>query len=205
MTFWKISDTRMNCLITQAEIEALGYTLEELTQDKERTEQFLNLLLQKGKEVLGMQMDSAIQSFYGAFLPDRSLLLSISCDMTETEAPGRVGVRPGIPGADAEEEGPVLTYQIIFPTLDSAIRFCTIFGAGKAEQSRLYEEDKLYYLMVDFPNTEEGRKCAQGIVSAAEFGGVVEKDSISELYLKEHERNLIEEHAVEKLCEMDSV
>ena len=170
----------MNCLITQAEIEALGYTLEELTQDKERTEQFLNLLLQKGKEVLGMQMDSAIQSFYGAFLP-------------------------GIPGADAEEEGPVLTYQIIFPTLDSAIRFCTIFGAGKAEQSRLYEEDKLYYLMVDFPNTEEGRKCAQGIVSAAEFGGVVEKDAISELYLKEHERNLIEEHAVEKLCEMDSV
>ena len=32
MTFWKVSDTRMNCLITEAEIAALGYSLEDLTQ-----------------------------------------------------------------------------------------------------------------------------------------------------------------------------
>ena len=51
MTFWKVSDTRMNCLITEAEIAALGYSLEDLTQDRERTEEFLNLLLKKGKEV----------------------------------------------------------------------------------------------------------------------------------------------------------
>ena len=37
MTFWKVSDTRMNCLITEAEIAALGYSLEDLTQDRERT------------------------------------------------------------------------------------------------------------------------------------------------------------------------
>ena len=47
MTFWKVSDTRMNCLITEAEIAALGYSLEDLTQDRERTEEFLNLLLKK--------------------------------------------------------------------------------------------------------------------------------------------------------------
>ena len=79
MTFWKVSDTRMNCLITEAEIAALGYSLEDLTQDRERTEEFLNLLLKKGKEVLGLNTDNGIQGFYGAFLPDRSLMLSISC------------------------------------------------------------------------------------------------------------------------------
>ena len=57
MTFWKVSDTRMNCLITEAEIAALGYSLEDLTQDRERTEEFLNLLLKKGKEVLGLNTD----------------------------------------------------------------------------------------------------------------------------------------------------
>ena len=72
MTFWKVSDTRMNCLITEAEIAALGYSLEDLTQDRERTEEFLNLLLKKGKEVLGLNTDNGIQGFYGAFLPDRS-------------------------------------------------------------------------------------------------------------------------------------
>ena len=58
MTFWKVSDTRMNCLITEAEIAALGYSLEDLTQDRERTEEFLNLLLKKGKEVLGLNTAS---------------------------------------------------------------------------------------------------------------------------------------------------
>ena len=66
MTFWKVSDTRMNCLITEAEIAALGYSLEDLTQDRERTEEFLNLLLKKGKEVLGLNTDNGIQGFYGA-------------------------------------------------------------------------------------------------------------------------------------------
>ena len=80
MTFWKVSDTRMNCLITEAEIAALGYSLEDLTPGQERTEEFfLNLLLKKGKEVLGLNIDNGIQGFYGAFLPDRSLMLSISC------------------------------------------------------------------------------------------------------------------------------
>ena len=45
MTFWKVSDTRMNCLITEAEIAALGYSLEDLTQDRERTEEFLLSLI----------------------------------------------------------------------------------------------------------------------------------------------------------------
>ena len=61
MTFWKVSDTRMNCLITEAEIAALGYSLEDLTQDRERTEEFLNLLLKKGKEVLGLNTDNGFQ------------------------------------------------------------------------------------------------------------------------------------------------
>lgn len=94
MTFWKVSDTRMNCLITEAEIAALGYSLEDLTQDRERTEEFLNLLLKKGKEVLGLNTDNGIQGFYGAFLPDRSLMLSISCQ-AENSQPGRRSTASG--------------------------------------------------------------------------------------------------------------
>ena len=47
MTFWKITETKMNCLITQEEIEILGYSMEELMQNHERTKEFLNLLLEK--------------------------------------------------------------------------------------------------------------------------------------------------------------
>ena len=70
MTFWKITETKMNCLITQEEIEILGYSMEELMQNHERTKEFLNLLLEKGCEVLNMQVSGDVTSFYGALLPD---------------------------------------------------------------------------------------------------------------------------------------
>ncbi len=66
MTFWKVSDTRMNCLITEAEIAALGYSLEESYTGQGAYQEFLNLLLKKGKEVLGLNTDNGIQGFYGA-------------------------------------------------------------------------------------------------------------------------------------------
>ena len=166
MTFWKVSDTRMNCLITEAEIVALGYSLEDLTQDRERTEEFLNLLLKKGKEVLGLNTDNGIQGFYGAFLPDRSLMLSISCQA------------------------------------ENSLESIKILGYGQASESRLYKDDGVYYLMVDFPNTEDGNKKAQRIVSAGEFGGMVEKDAISEAYLNEHEKCLLNKDAINILCKM---
>ena len=188
MTFWKVSDTRMNCLITEAEIAALGYSLEDLTQDRERTEEFLNLLLKKGKEVLGLNTDNGIQGFYGAFLPDRSLMLSISCQAENSlesiqkdgsEASGML-IEP-----DSSEKETV-RWQILFPSLDNAIDFCKILGYGQASESRLYKDDGVYYR----------------IVSAGEFGGMVEKDAISEAYLNEHEKCLLNKDAINILCKM---
>lgn len=204
MTFWKITDTRMNCLISHQEIQDLGYNILELTQNREKTQEFLNLLLEKGKEVLGMPMEGSVQNFYGAFLPDKSLLLSISCD--EASAPGVSREEaPGFMPAEMEKmegEGPVLSYQILFPSLDNVIQFCGIFGRDKAGGSRLYKNSDVYYLMMDFQNTEEGRKAAGRIVSAEEFDGMVEQNAISELFLQEHESCIIEEKAVEKLADL---
>ena len=50
MTFWKITDTRMICLISHQEIQALGYDLAELTQNQERTQEFLDILVKWGKK-----------------------------------------------------------------------------------------------------------------------------------------------------------
>ena len=63
MTFWKVSDTRMNCLITEAEIAALGYSLEDLTQDRERTEEFLIFFSRKGKKSLGLTQTMESRDF----------------------------------------------------------------------------------------------------------------------------------------------
>lgn len=187
MTFWKISETRLNCLISLTEIGELGYTLEELMQNRERTQEFLNLIFEKGKEALNIQSKREIQSFFGALLPDKSLLLSIFSAEKVEEA----------------VKSPILTYQLIFPALDNVIQFCAVFDGQRASGSRLYEDDELYYLMVDFPNDEEGQQNAMSVITAGEFGGLVEMDSISEIFLREHEEMLIADHAWEKLCSLE--
>ena len=133
MTFWRISDTRMNCLITQEEIETLGFQVDELTRNREKAVEFLNLLAKKGREVLKMETEEGVQSFYGAFLPDRSLLISISCgeigeEISLTEKQDALG---RLLTSTQDQEGPVLSYQLLFSTLDSVIGFCRAFGEGK--------------------------------------------------------------------------
>ena len=203
MTFWKITDTRMNCLISNQEIRALGYNLTELSQNRERTQEFLDILVKKGKEVLGLNTENGVQSFYGAFLPDKSLLLSISCAIIEDELEALEEAEQNMHRLlrefNKEEEGPVLTYQLLFPSLDNVIQFCRVFGPNKEARSSLYKYDEIYYLMVDFINTPEGRRHAGELVTACEFDGIVEKDVISEVFLKEHEKCMIEENAIEKL------
>ena len=153
---------------------------------------------------IGLTTDNGIQGFYGAFLPDRSLMLSISCQAENSlesiqkdgsEASGML-IEP-----DSSEKETV-RWQILFPSLDNAIDFCKILGYGQASESRLYKDDGVYYLMVDFPNTEDGNKKAQRIVSAGEFGGMAEKDAISEAYLNEHEKCLLNKDAINILCKM---
>lgn len=207
MTFWKLSDTRMNCLISYAELESLGYSIEDLTQDSERTKEFLNLLLEKGKEKLGLHIENGIQSFYGAFLPDRSLILSISCDAGEARSMnGRAVPRSadsGLIPVNTENDSPYLTYQLLFSDLDSTTEFCTTFGSGRARASRLYEDNGIYYLILDFENTPEGQREAQYLIIACEYGGLIENNAVSEYYLQEHEKCLIPENALEKLRKMN--
>ncbi|MCI8639012.1 MAG: adaptor protein MecA [Coprococcus sp.] len=207
MTFWKIADNRISCLISKAEIEALGYTLTDITHNKERTEEFLNMILEKGEEALGVDMEGEIQGFSGTFLPDGSLLLLISCGDREAAVESGSAVEsqykklfPEMP----DKGSPILPYQVLFSELDDAIRFCSVFGSGRADASRLYENEEIYYLIIEFQNTEEGRQAAQSIILAEEFGGMVETDAISEQYLQEHEKCLIREHAVETLCRMEA-
>lgn len=200
MTFWKITETRMNCLISHQEIQAMGYEISELTEDRERTQEFLNRLLEKGREVLGMKMDGIVQSFCGAFLPDKSLLLTISCG-----EPRPAEVTDGfLPMALAQQtdDQPILSFHVLFPSLEYVVQFCEVFDAGQLWQSRLYKHEDIYYLILDFHNTEEGRRAAGTALIAEEFEGIVEQYAISEMFLKEHECELIAEDAVGKLKEM---
>lgn len=185
MTLWKMSDTRITCMINQTEIEILGYTVEELARNDARTEEFLQVILQKGKEMLGLKTEYGVKAFHGVVLPDKSLLLTIVCN----EKPVMM----------LEEERK--TYQILFSEADLLIQFCSIMVAmveiGDQINSRLYYDQGIYYLIIDIFSNE--KDILDFLSRAEEFGGIVEQDYISESFLKEHEALCIEEKAIQKL------
>ena len=93
-------------------------------------------------------------------------------------------------------------WQILFPSLDNAIDFCKILGYGQASESRLYKDDGVYYLMVDFPNTEDGNKRLSASYPPVNSVAWSKKMQFLEAYLNEHEKCLLNKDAINILCKM---
>lgn len=85
MTYWKIGDTRISCRVTLDEIREMGFDMQELAQDREKTVDFLGRILEGAKNALGIELPDGIQSFTVQMLPDQSMLIVIACADIEKE------------------------------------------------------------------------------------------------------------------------
>ncbi|HIS31916.1 MAG TPA: adaptor protein MecA [Candidatus Limivivens intestinipullorum] len=85
MTFWRINDTKISCRITMDEIHEMGFDFQELTQDRQKTTEFLSTLMEKARTSLQGDLPDGIQSFSAQMLPDASVLITISCVDIEKE------------------------------------------------------------------------------------------------------------------------
>ncbi|MDY3918102.1 MAG: adaptor protein MecA [Candidatus Limivivens sp.] len=262
MTFWKISDTRISCRVTLQEIQEMGFDFQELTQDRQKTVDFLSKILENGKSVLGLELPDGIQSFTAQMLPDQSLLIVISCadidkeidrnmemlqqrieamnqlaasgkieqilslegqekadaynglmeeienllrNQEEEDSPGETQVAEGVSGEIRRLDSPVPSIcRVLFQSLDETIDFCSALGMDALPVSRLYKHKDQYYLFAEFSG-EASRKQAAGFLSlAGEFGGDISGEGVSEAFLKEHDKCMIQEKAIEKLGDLQS-
>ncbi len=85
MTLWKINEKHMNCMVTEEEIKVMGYDLEELQTSQDKTREFLDALLENGKNLLELDISEGIKSFNATYLQNNTLFLSISCAEPEEE------------------------------------------------------------------------------------------------------------------------
>ncbi|MDO5521286.1 MAG: adaptor protein MecA [bacterium] len=85
MTLWKLTEKHMNCMISEDEIIEMGFQLEELKVDKEKTSQFLSVILQNGKNLLGLDISEGMKNFNATYLQNNTVFLSISCEDPEQE------------------------------------------------------------------------------------------------------------------------
>lgn len=79
MTLWKINEKHINCMITEEEIREMGFELSELQTSKEKTDEFLNVILENGKKLFELDTEDGIKSFNATLLQNQTVFLSISC------------------------------------------------------------------------------------------------------------------------------
>lgn len=188
MIIWKKGDKKVSCMIEPQEIQSMGFTLEELNQSKEKTEEFLSLILEQAKDAVGINTENGIQEYEASILPNKTMLLSISCDDEEDE--------------ESEKEELPTDYQITFQDLDHAINFAGYYGENPKITSSLYKKENRFYLIGEFSEQKVDWEIARYLMTAEEFGGTCDGNPFVNSFLREHGTCILAQNALKILKDM---
>ena len=78
MRFSRLGEHTIKCIISEDEIFDMGYTLDEIMSNGERTQEFMNCIFDKAEQEFQMRFDLGIKTVRADFLPDHTLSLTFS-------------------------------------------------------------------------------------------------------------------------------
>ena len=78
MKFSKDEKNRIHCVITEEEIEDLGYSIDEIISNGARTQEFMNRIFDMAEDNLQMKFEMGIKTVRADLLPDHTLSLTFS-------------------------------------------------------------------------------------------------------------------------------
>lgn len=78
MEFSRMGDHTIKCIISEEEIEDLGYTMDEIMSNGERTQEFMNHIFDLAEENLEEKFEMGVKTVRADFLPNHTLVLTFS-------------------------------------------------------------------------------------------------------------------------------
>ncbi|SDB12353.1 adaptor protein MecA [Eubacterium oxidoreducens] len=217
MKFAIVNDTTLRCMITEQEMDELGFELEDIISDTERAQDFLHLILEDAEEETGFRMgERATVSMEATMLPGKGLSLLIY-DGSPTATTVKEKIRRFHDAildyaklneefdleqtvSKKEQDGFLKLIgdkvMIGFPSLNLLIEYCrNVLEDGIC--STAYKLDDEYYLVIKAEFTSEQYRHIGGL--ALEFGQNLESGRNVIAYLEEHGEVLIEKDAIARL------
>jgi adapter protein MecA 1/2 len=178
MRFSRIGEHTIKCIITEEEIGDLGFTLDEIMSNGERTQEFMNHIFDLAEQEFQMKFDMGVKTVRADFMSDHTLSLTFS------EHPGASGMMEhlkdivngllnsvpkdkwdalsaadnskGLPGSGNEDDGPVcVIVQFIFSDLDVLCRFSKQVCMDVMPRNALYKYKNKYRLIMDLSDCSE--------------------------------------------------
>lgn len=216
MQFSRLGEHTIKCVITEDEIFDMGYTLDDIMSNGERTQEFMNLIFDKAEQEFQTKFDIGIKTVRADFLPNHSLSLIFS----EHPASGEMvehlkdivsGMLNSIPAEKWEEiktqmnkeksnhmEDTRVIALIVFEDLDTVVSFSKHVSLKGVSHNALYKENDKYYLIMDLSEQlDEEIKALSLIVD--EYASEIQVGVERQAHIEELGTVIIKDHAIEKL------
>lgn len=220
MEFSRIGEHTIKCVISEEEIMDLGFTLEEIMSNGERTQEFMSHIFELAEEEFQMKFGLGVKTVRADFLPDHTLALTFS---EHSSASGMVehlkdifhGLLNSIPqekweelkeiSQKTEEQKPDEDISVIvlftFYSLDLVIRFSKLVDLSPLPWNALYKRDKDFILIMDLSDCTEEEVLRISVLTD-EYAGQVEVGKQRKAFLEEHGKVILKKNAIEQLREI---
>ncbi len=172
MEFSRIGEHTIKCVISEEEIYDLGYTMDEIMSNGERTQEFMNQIFDMASEEFGTDFNSGIKTVRADFLADHTLSLTFS-EHPATEGMMEHlkdivnGLLNSLPAEAAENEknkkgrttakkqDMVSVVMFIFEKFDVAVRFAKMIKGLPMPFSQLFKFEGEYFMSMDLSGYDE--------------------------------------------------
>lgn len=217
MKFSRIGKHTIRCVITEEEITQLGYTLEEIMSNGERTQEFMNEIFDMAEQRFETKFELGIKTVRADFMSDHTLSLTFSEHPGSEEMMEHLkdivnGLINSIPqqkweeihgASDAqgtkEDEGEVrVIVTVVFPTMEILCRFAGRIVMEEFPPSKLYKDREGYLLILDLSNAREEEVKRLSLLTD-EYASNLYVGAERKAYLEEHAQVILTEQALETL------
>ncbi|MCR5304478.1 MAG: adaptor protein MecA [Lachnospiraceae bacterium] len=226
MTFKRINEGTVQCIVSGSDLAEYGLTFTDIMERGEKSEIFIRNMLESARREAGFSTKSPGVSMQITPLQNDSLIVTLSDSVSN----GLIGllahikevISEGIPGLSEEdseeveerviahfseglepEDLPASVRVVAFDSIGEAVSFSSTAGCTYGLKSSLYKSNGKYFLVM-----EKGRMSWERYnrlsSDATEYGlvGVAGDDRLA--YLYEHGDLLIKEKALQTLRSLDS-
>ena len=217
MKFSRIGKHTIRCVISEDEITDLGYTMEEIMSNGERTQEFMNEIFDLAEQRFETKFELGVKTVRADFLPDHTLSLTFS------EHPGSEGMMEhlkdivngllnSIPQQKWDEINEAKKQQedadfarvfvlLGFDDMDTIIRFAKQVPFKECPPNALYKLDETYYMIMDLSNQLESDVRRLSAVTD-EYVSDLLVGAQKKAFVEEHGKLILSDAAIEQLREL---
>ena len=225
MEFSRIGEHTIKCVISEEEIADLGFSVEEIVTNSERTQEFMNHIFDMAEQKFETKFDMGVKTVQVEFRSDHTLSLTFS---EHPVAEGMMehlkdivnGLIHSIPQQKwdeiqkghwqkksarkengEEEEALDIVVMMQFPDMDSVIRFAGQVRMNSIPENALCRYKDAYYLMMDLSESIEEEVRLLSLLTD-EYAKQIEVGRPRWAFLQEHAQMILGECAIEQLREL---